>query len=345
MPALSAVDAINPAVQRTRSFLFQPFRLSTYLKLSLVAILTEGYGANFNFSTPTFPHSSHSHFAGAPFHFTPAIVTLIAVGAVACLLISFLLFYLVTRLRFAYFHCLVHNTHHIRPGWRLYRTQANRFFGLNIVIGLLFLLFAILLALPFVAGFWKLYRLTPHGGQPNPAVLISLVLIALPIIFLFALTAFCAQMILRDFMLPHYALDNATATQAWRAARARIRAERMPFFIYTLLRFILPIALAITLFLVLILPTLIIGIVALFLGIGIHHALIAAGAAKLAAILVDVLIGLAAFLILALAGIAVGGPLSTAIRQYALVFYGARYPQLGNLLYPPPPEPATLPQS
>ncbi|MGC8550596.1 MAG: DUF7544 domain-containing protein [Acidobacteriaceae bacterium] len=31
-----AVDAITPAVERTRSFLFQPFRLSTYLKLCLV---------------------------------------------------------------------------------------------------------------------------------------------------------------------------------------------------------------------------------------------------------------------------------------------------------------------
>ena len=50
-------------------------------------------------------------------------------------------------------------------------------------------------------------------------------------------------------------------------------------------------------------------------------------------------------LILAILAIAVGGPLSTAIRQYALVFYGARYTPLGNLLYPPPPEPAILPQT
>ena len=25
----------------------------------------------------------------------------------------------------------------------------------------------------------------------------------------------------------------------------------------------------------------------------------------------------------------------TAVREYALVFYGGRYPALGNLLYPP----------
>jgi hypothetical protein len=353
MPALSALDAIGPAVQRTRSFLFQPFRLSTYLKLSLVAIITEGCGANFNVTTPTFPTSSHSHFiapaplhsTAAPFHFTPAIITLIAVGAVACLLIAFLLFYLVTRLRFAYFHCLVHNTRHIRPGWRLYRTQANRFFWLNIVVSMFLLLFAILLALPFIAGFWKLFHLTPHGSQPNAGVVLTLFLTAIPVLFLFAIIAFCTQVILRDFMLPHYALESATATQAWQAAWARIRAEKMPFFIYALLRLIIPIAAAIALFLVLIIPTLIIALVAIFLGIGVHSAILAAGAAKLTAILVDVLIGVIAFAILFLIGIAVGGPLSTAIRQYALVFYGARYPQLGTLLYPSPPESLTFPQA
>jgi hypothetical protein len=47
MFALSAADAISPAVQRTRMFLFRPFRWGTYLKLCLVALITEGIGANF----------------------------------------------------------------------------------------------------------------------------------------------------------------------------------------------------------------------------------------------------------------------------------------------------------
>ncbi len=345
MPPISAVDAITPAVQRTRSFLFQPFRLSTYLKLSLVAVITEGCGANFNFTTPSFPTSSRSHFTAAPFHFTPAIITALTLAGIACFLIAFLVFYLVTRLRFAYFHCLVHNTRQIRPGWHLYRNPANRFFWLNVVVSIFLLLFAILLALPFLAGFWKNFHLTPHGSQPNPGVVLTLFLTAIPVILLFALVAFSTQVILRDFMLPHYALENATAGQAWQAAWARIRAEKMPFFIYALLRFILPIAAAITLFIGLIIPALIIALVGIFLGIGIHSAIIAAGAAKLTALLVDILIGLIAFLILAILAIAVGGPLSTAIRQYALVFYGARYTPLGNLLYPPPPEPAILPQT
>ncbi len=65
----------------------------------------------------------------------------IAEGVAAILLvfvISAVIFYLITRLRFAFFHCLVHNTKEIRPGWELYKEQASRFFWLNIAVGCCF---------------------------------------------------------------------------------------------------------------------------------------------------------------------------------------------------------------
>ncbi len=33
-------------------------------------------------------------------------------------------------------------------------------------------------------------------------------------------------------------------------------------------------------------------------------------------------------------GISIGGPLSTGIREYALVFYGSRYQKLGSVMFP-----------
>ncbi len=48
MQGLSAADAITPAIYRTRNYLFRPFELGTYLKLCLVAVITEGLGGNFN---------------------------------------------------------------------------------------------------------------------------------------------------------------------------------------------------------------------------------------------------------------------------------------------------------
>lgn len=69
--------------------------------------------------------------------------------------------------------------------------------------------------------------------------------------------------------------------------------------------------------------------------VGIHATLGGAGTPLM------VLIGLISVLIAALVGICFGGPLSTATREYALIFYGGRYQRLGDTLFPPPAAPAS----
>lgn len=336
MPAISAVDVIGPAIQRTRTFLFRPFRWGTFLKLCLVALITEGFGTKFNFSTPGGPSSSHGHNISSPFVFTPGLVAAIAAAVVALIVVCFIVYYLITRLRFAYFHCLIHNTREIRPGWRLYRTQAVRFFWLNVVVGLCFLLLVAIIALPFVGGFWRLAHRTPAGGHPDLGLLLSLVLPLIPIIFLLVFAGIAIDLILRDLMLPHFALENATAGEAWAAAWTSIRAEKGPFFVYALLRVILPIVAVMALFLVLIIPGLIIVAAFALIEVGIHSALAGAtGASAIIGILLQVIAGLVAFGILLFAGVCLGGPLGTAIREYALLFYGGRYQRLGEILFPP----------
>lgn len=339
MPNLSAADAISPALRRTRTFLFRPFRLGTYLKLCLVALLTEGFGSNFNSgSGRNFSrHRSTMSTALPNFHFAPEqiamAVAIIALIAVICLA----LFYLVTRLRFAYFHSLIHDLREIRPGWYLYRDQASRFFWMNVAVGFCFFLLAALIALPFLAGFLRLAQETRSAGHLDVGLLLSLLLPLVPIILLLAVIAIATDLVLRDCMLPHYALENATAGQAWSAAWARIRVEKGQFFVYAILRIILPIVALIALFIVLLIPGIIFVAVTAAVEIGIHAAFSgASGAAAFAGIFLQVLVGFIAFVIAFVVGIAVGGPLSTAIREYALVFYAGRYPTLGNILYPPP---------
>jgi hypothetical protein len=62
----------------------------------------------------------------------------------------------------------------------------------------------------------------------------------------------------------------------------------------------------------------------------------ATSAVAVIGILLKVLVGMVAFGTALLVGIGFGGPLSTAIRQYALLFYGSRYQPLGDILSPPP---------
>lgn len=334
--SISAVDAISPAIQRTRNFLFRPFRWGTFLKLCLVALLTEGFGSNFNFSGRGGHLSSHDQIAHPPFIFTPGRVAAIVAASLAFFVLCIVLYYLITRLRFAYFHCLIHNTREIRPGWRLYRDQATRFFWLNVVVGLCFLVVVAIIALPFIAGFWRLAHRTPLGGHPDFGLLLSLLLPLIPIIFLLILVGIAADLTLRDFMLPHFALENATTAQAWAAAWTHIRAEKGSFFAYALLRLILPLVAIMVLILAMIIPTLVVfGVFAIF-GVLIHSVLAGTGLAAVARVFLEVLGGLVAFGLVLFAGLCLGGPLGTAIREYALLFYGGRYRRLGETLFPPP---------
>jgi hypothetical protein len=323
MSAISAADSVSPAIQRTKEFLFKPFSWGTYLKLGLVAIITEGTGRSFRSSS----HGGHPLGPGptihSPFHLTPEWCAMIVAAVLAAI---------------PFFHCLIHNTKEIRPGWRLYRMQATRFFWMNIVVGLGFLLLVVLVALPFVEGFWRLIRETPPGGHPDVGLLLALVLPLIPIILLLALAGILTDVILRDLMLPHYALENATAGEAWISVWDRILDEKRQFAVYALLRVVLPVIAGIGLFIVLIIPGLIVlGSFAVF-EYGIHSAFAdATGAAAVIGVVIQGFFGLIAFGLMLLASICLGGPLSTGIREYALIFYGGRYQALGEILYPSSP--------
>lgn len=336
---ISAADAISPAIQRTRTFLFRPFHLGTYLKLCLVALLTEGLGGNSNFSGPKH-YTTHKTTVDAlfPGPVNPAWVAGFVAIALVGVVLAFVIFYLITRLRFAYFHCLIYNIKQIGPGWHYYRTQATRFFWLNLVVGICFLILLVLVALPFAAGFWAMYRNAMEGAQPSIGQVFALLLPLIPIIGIIVVVAIAVNVILRDLMLPHYALENATAGQAWSAVWSRIRAEKGQFIFYTLLRVILPIIAMIALFVVLILPAIICVVIVVAIEAMIHGAFAdATGAAAILGTFLEVLVGVIAFIVAALVSIALGGPISTAIRQYAILFYGGRYQTLGNILFPPPP--------
>jgi hypothetical protein len=339
MQALSAADAVTPAVHRTRNYLFRPFELGTYLKLCVVAVLTEGLGGNFNSSMPGGGgHRTHSQPNPHPAHvsLSPELIALIVVGVVIAIVAGVAIFYLITRLRFAFFHCLISQTKEIRPGWWLYRLQANRFFFLSFVIGIIFVLMIAVVALPFVIGIVQIFR--SSGGHPDTLRLITYFLPLIPIVLLAILIGVTIQIVLHDFMLPHMALENASAGEAWAAARARIVAEKGNFFVYALLRIVLPLVGMVALFMVLLIPGLILlGCTAIVI-IALHSAFAhSPGGAAAVGVVLQFIVGIVAFCILLLAGICCGGPLSVWVRTYALMFYGGRYQALGEILVPTPP--------
>jgi hypothetical protein len=349
MQPISAVDAVTPAIERTKQFLFRPFKWSTFLKLGLVAIITEVVGRNFRSSTS---HAGHAagHGLGAdspfhtpgdltsggwPFHLTPQSVVVIAAAVLLAFMIAIFIFYLITRLRFAYFNCLIHNTKEIGPGWRIYSDRASRFFRLNIVVGICFMALLVLAGLPFAAGFWRLFHESQQTGHFDVWMLLSLILPLIPVLILLILGGLLTDLILRDLMMPHIALDNATAGEAWRQVRARIKAEQRQFLVYAILRIILPAIAAFGLFILMFVPGLMLAGSLAAIEWGVHSMFAnATGASWFVGVALEVFFGVIAFGFALLAGICLGGPLSTGIREYALIFYGSRYKALGDIMYP-----------
>ena len=349
MQVLSAADAISPAIQRTKSLLFQPFRWGTFLKLCAVGVLTEGFSSN---SNSTFRNHGSSGTADAmgsvhaipgfqapggfqsfPLQWILAIAAIMALLLVVCVVV----FYLITRLRFALFHCLVQQTTEIRPGWRLYKDQAWRFFLLEIAVGFAYFAIAIALAVPILLGLLHIYRSAQSSGNTDVGALISLLLPLFAVILVLIFVAVATDIVLRDWMLPHIALEDASARAAWAAVVERFRAEKGAFFFYGFLRLLLPLAATIITVLVFAIPIATLGIVLA----GLHGATTGGSATS------GIFIPLTAIFVLAGAVLAifimlvVGGPICIWIRSYALMFYGGRYRALGDLLFPAALPPAS----
>jgi hypothetical protein len=341
MLVLSATEAITPALERTRNLLFRPFQWGTFLKLCAVAVFTEGFSGNFNFSNRH--PATHIDRSPIPFHPNPGLVLAFVLAGIAVFVLAIVLFYVVVRLRFALFDCLVFQTKRLAPGWHKYRFQALRFFLLSIAIGFVFLVVLAAILLPFVFGFVRIYRDTQLTGHFPLAAALGLFLPLIPIFILFVLCAFAVDLILRDFMLPHMALENASAAEAWAAVRMQIAQEVGPFFLYAVLRILLPIAAMIALFIALAIPCLLI-FGALGIALAALHAMLNGATMPVVAVgsVVEVILGVLIAGIALLLAVSFGGPLCITLRNYALLFYGGRYPALGNILYPPPP-PSTAP--
>src|SRR5260221_5033033 len=69
MPRLSPIDAMGPALERSKMMLLRPFRLKTWLKLGFIGWLGGGLvtaSFNLNFRKPMLPQLPHDQFPEDP---------------------------------------------------------------------------------------------------------------------------------------------------------------------------------------------------------------------------------------------------------------------------------------
>jgi len=343
MKAFSASEAIWPALERTYAYLFRPFKAEAFLKLATAATLSEGFLVSFRFTIPNTSPFDIDTAALKTFLLAPEFLPVTILGAMAIFLAAVYCYSRVLRLRFAFFHTLIHQTREFRAAVRLYTVESDRFFTACMLIWLSFLvLVSLAIALFAVAAYAVLASPTPEGKLDLGNFLI-LFFPCIGIVFILILALYAAQVVLSDFILPHMAIESASFPRSWAAVRARMAANRETFFSYFILRLFVPLAAGIALAAAAwLLGFIVFGVLELSAA-GFNAMLDGTTDARatvlIAVHLLFVVLGMGAG---ALIAVSFAGPIGVFTRSYALYFYGGHYPALGNLLSPPTPQPAPL---
>jgi len=341
MQAVSASQAVWPAIERTYRCLFRPFQWAAFLKCAALATVTEGVLVSFRFSVSTeLPFDLRSIDPATLL--APEFVSFTLLAVAVAIFLFFLSIYIVIRLRFVFFHCLLHETREIGPAWDLYRVPAMRLFKASLLVGLVLLLLAALAVGAIVLAVVVLFSSPTDEGKLDPGNFLILFFPCMGIVLGLCLALVTAEVALHDFILPHLALENATVREAWAAVRLRIRTHRDTFLSYFVLRLLLPFLAVVVLVIAgSILSWIVFGVLGMSAA-GFNamlEDLTGIGACfRIALQALFILLGLAAGSLLAFA---LGGPLAVYTRGYALHYYGGHYKPLGDVLSPPPtPQPA-----
>ena len=341
MTPISAAQAISPAFENTKLFLFKPFRWTTFLKLTLVATLTEGGVSSCNlnsgfpggkssgndvpFHMPNFP-AIHPHFPAMPIVIGVLVVFLLFVVP-----IGIFFGYLLIRLRFSFFDCVLYRRHQIAPAWAKYHREAMRFLGLSLCLTAAAWIVLAATGFALYNKFKPLIESIMHGGHPTFSDFLPVIALAGPLFLLLALVGGLLNVLLGDFVLPRIALEDASIEDSLTDVWVDIKAEPGQFILFILLRYVLCL----------------VGSIAGLIGLFIPFVFVAGILAvivllvKAASVALAFVIGIpAAILLLALlivAGIGLSGAIGTLRRQYSLVFYSGRYQALADILQPQAP--------
>ncbi len=354
MTLLSSLDALGPAFRRTREVLAAPFRLGFFLKIALVAALTQPsfYSASISYPVqglqfvvlnraghrPGFAASGYgSQFIGgsglAAFGVV-ALLTIVVIGLALWVLFS----YLYCRLRFTLFDLVVYKRGQVGKAWSAYGRQSWRYFGLVILVSLAFLIATAIVVGPAIVNFVHAAGpMTTAGANVNPFALIGAMFPLLVAIFAMAALWAVVDSLMQDFLLPPMAIEDAPLEVVFGRFFSLAKTNFGPLVIYLLLRFAVGIGLTWILLLIFLAGLMIAGLGIYGIGTLLYHALWTGTVGQVVCVSLAILVGVVVVAIYALGIISIYGTAAVFKQSYAVYFFGGRYAALGDRLEPPPP--------
>ncbi|AXC14165.1 hypothetical protein ACPOL_4903 [Acidisarcina polymorpha] len=353
MTSLSPLDALGPAFRRTREVLAQPFRLGFFLKIALVAALTQPSFYSMSLSYPTqgaqfavLPHlGGRSSFGESSFadHFLTAPrlavfgAAALVVGVLFALAVWIVLAYLYCRLRFTLFDLVVFKRGRVRQAWSEYGHPAWRYFGLVILVSLAFMVVAALILGPVVLNLVRVMRpLIAAGTNANPFPVLGAMLPLIAAIFGVVALWAVIDALMQDFLLPPMAIEDAPLESAFARFFTLLKNSFGSVVLYVLLRFAVGIGLNWILLLIVFVGLLIAGLAIFGVGFLLYHALWASVLGQVVCVALAIVVGFAVIVVYLAAMVSVFGISAVFKQSYAVYFFGGRYSALGIRLEPPP---------
>lgn len=348
---LNAIDAVRPAIERTRAELFQPFRIGIWLRFAALAILTgemsSGGGVpNFGYHMPAQPNGSSQAFAAAarvPFTWPPLhkVLPFIIAGAIVFVLLYLLFLWISSTLRFVLLEGVITGQPRIRQGWRRWSLHGNALFAWRLVFTIIVMAaYAVFIGLPVFAA-WRagVFR-SPHDH------LIALILGGLLFGLLAAIVAIATLVVwvlTKDFVVPMMAAEGISPVEAWRRLSLLMRPRKGSYAGYVLFKAVLALAagiivaiIVIAIIIILLIPFIILAIAMGILGGG--------GSLGWSALAITMLVlfAIVAFVLIITVIATISVPIVVFFQSYALHFFAPRYEPLARLMWPTLPPTAAI---
>jgi len=345
----SAVEAISPALARTKLLLFRPFRWGLWARLAVVALVTGesgGVGGGWSGGIPNLTQNSGreehwvSHWPGHGIGVAPLFaqlswdpirpyLKLIVLGVVLAFAALLLWIYSDCIYRFILLETVVSGECRLREGWRRWKVAGRRYFAWAVAFACgSFLLVGIVAGVPALLA----YR---AGWFEKPAENLG-VLIGGGILLVFALIVVMAllaivDMLGRDFLVPVMAFERVGPVDGWRRLLAIMGAEKLAYVVYVLMKTALAMGAGVVfaivnliVALISLIPLGLLGLTGYFLAKAAGVSLDISGELLLAALGLLVLAG-----ILYVVGF-VYAPGLVFFQSYTLEFFAPRYAPLGS---------------
>ncbi len=238
---VSVIDPIEPAIGKVREILFSPFDLGKWFVIGFCAWLANLGQGGFNFN---FPFDKLHHQENVPVRIhdfvmnnLPLVIIAGSIAVIIVIAVLLVLFWLGSRGKFMFLHCVAQNKDEVKNPWRSCRPQANSLFLFQLVVGVASFVCVIFCVAAVVA---VVIAIKMYGIKMLVFVPLLVFLIAV-FILLFIIIALVLKFTV-DFVVPIMYLHRCTCLQGWRQFLQILSHNKGRFLLYILFQIVIAIA-------------------------------------------------------------------------------------------------------